>query len=276
MCLIFLGYCTPSTLQDAYLLFTDYNSINSMDLDGSDQQTVVSNVYNIHGMDYDILTNMVYWCEVDEGHIYRATIDSEGKELIVSGLINPEEVAVDWINRKLYWCDYGSDTIEYSNLDGSERIILLSTDIDQPRGLAVDPFFDYIYWTDWGDTPKIEKMTLSGRYRRVIVISNLLWPNCLTIDFMACRLYWVDAGYNTIETSDLEGIGRKILFSSPHPFGITVYNGILYWTDWTTESIVSANIDGDITAVTNLTDGLLRPSNIHVVHHSLQPGACKQ
>lgn len=244
-----------------------------MNLDGSNQRTVVPNLYNIHGLDFDILTNMVYWCEVDEGNIYRASIDCVGKELIVSGLVNPEEVAIDWINRKLYWCDFGNDTIEYSNLDGTSRKVLVSTDLVQPRGLAIDPFFGYIYWTDWGNNSKIEKMTLSGRNRHVIVVSNFTWPNCLTIDFTTCRLYWVDARLDRIETSDLEGNERRVLLSAPHPFGITVYNGILYWTDWTTRSVASVSIDDSATSQ-NLTNAT-RPSNIHVVHHSLQLGACK-
>ena len=225
-------------------------------------------------MDFDILTNMVYWCEVNEGTIYRASIDCDGKELVVSGLVNPEEVAIDWINRKLYWCDFRHDIIGYSSLDGTNQGLLVNSDLDQPRGLVIDPFFGHIYWTDWGANPKIEKITLSGRNRHVIVSFNLLWPNCLTIDFATRKLYWVDAGYDTVETSDLEGVGRKILFGSPHPFGITVFNSILYWTDWTNDSIVSADINGGTTK--NITNELLRPSNIHVVHYSVQPGACKQ
>ena len=271
------GDCTSisSTTQDAYVLFTDYNSIEKINLDGSDQQTVVSNVHNIHGMDYDIVTNMVYWCEVSEGNIYRADIGSEGRELIVSGLVNPEEVAIDWINRMLYWCDFGSNTIEYSKLDGSNRRLLLNTGLDQPRGLVIDPLSEQIYWTDWGVIPKIEKMALSGVNRHIIVNSGLYWPNGLTIDYVARRLYWVDAGFDRIETSDLEGNGRTVFLSVPHPFGIAVYNGILYWTDWITQSVASASADDNTTAY-NVTSELLRPSNIHVVHPSLQPRTCKQ
>ena len=233
-------------------------------------------MFNVHGMDIDILTNTVYWCEVDEGKIYRASIDCDGKELIVSGLVNPEEVAIDWINRKLYWCDFGTDTIEYSKLDGTNRKLLLNTNVDQPRGLAIDPFSGHIYWTDWGDHPKIEKMTLTGENRRTIVGSDLDWPNGLTIDFTTSKLYWVDASLDKVEVSDLEGRGRQILYSGrsvPHPFGIAVYNGKLYFTDWSYRAVTLGSTDGSAT-IRNLTYGI-RPSNIHVVHHSVQPGACK-
>ena len=271
-----------STTQDAYLLFTDYNSIQRVDLDGSDKRTVISNVFNIHGLDFDILTNTVYWCERDEGNIYRANIDSNGRELIVSGLSIPEEVAVDWINRKLYWSDSGTKTIQYSNLDGSDRrLLLINTNnqspifvIDKPRAVAIDPFSGHIYWTDWGVIPKIEKMTLDRRNRHIIISSYINQPNGLTIDYATLKLYWVDAFFDKIETSDLEGRGRRILLRVPHPYGITVHNGILYWTDWVTRLIASTSTD-DSTALRNITSLLSRPSNVHVVHYSTQPGACK-
>ena len=227
------------------------------------------------------MTNAVYWCERDEGNIYRANIDSNGRELIVSGLVAPEEVAVDWINRKLYWSDSGSKTIQYSNLDGSGRRLFLinipnqppAFVIDQPHALAIDPFSGHIYWTNWGRIPKIEKLTLSRRSRHIIISSNIVRPSGLTIDLTASKLYWVDTFLDKIEISDLEGRGRRILLRAPQPYGITVHNGILYWTDWTTRSVASTSVDGS-TALRNITFGNT-PSNVRVVHHLTQPGVCK-
>ena len=39
-----------------------------------------------------------------------------------------------------------------------------------------------IFWTDWGQTAKIEKAKTSGFGRQIIVTSGLGWPNGLTID----------------------------------------------------------------------------------------------
>ena len=142
--------CSPSVISNPYLLVADYNGIRRMNLNGTDRHTVISNLYNIHGLDFDILTNMLYWCDVDLGTIHRASIGGDGNELIISGLSRPEEVAVDWINRKLYWCDYGNNTIEYSDLDGSGRTVLVNTGLDQPRGMAIDPSSGHIYWSQDG------------------------------------------------------------------------------------------------------------------------------
>ena len=41
----------------------------------------------------------------------------------------------------------------------------------------------FLYFTDWGETPKIEKAGMDGSVRRVIVDTNLRWPNDVTIDY---------------------------------------------------------------------------------------------
>ena len=41
--------------------------------------------------------------------------------------------------------------------------------------------------------PKIERSSLTGSKRTVIVDSDLGWPNGLGIDYIENMLYWVDA-----------------------------------------------------------------------------------
>ena len=56
------------------------------------------------------------------------------------------------------------------------------------------------------------------------------FPNGLSIDYVAERLYWVDAKLDKIETSTLEGNNRVTLIQNvPHPFGLTVVSrNLLY------------------------------------------------
>ena len=68
----------------------------------------------------------------------------------------------------------------------------------------------FMYWTDWGDHPKIERAGLNGdpETRAAIVTEQLTWPNGLTIDYQERRLYWVDASQNYIHSTDLNGLDR--------------------------------------------------------------------
>lgn len=70
-----------------------------------------------------------------------------------------------------------------------------------------------IYWTDWGNTPRIEYANMDGSNRRVIADTHLFWPNGLTIDYAGRRMYWVDAKHHVIERADLDGRNRKAVIS---------------------------------------------------------------
>ena len=49
------------------------------------------------------------------------------------------------------------------------------------------------------------------------------WPNGLTIDYAAYRIYWADAKLDRIETADFEGNNRQVLIHNiPHPFGVAL------------------------------------------------------
>ena len=42
-----------------------------------------------------------------------------------------------------------------------------------------------MFWTDWGEMPKIEKSSMDGDpiTRSIVVKDNIYWPNGLTIDY---------------------------------------------------------------------------------------------
>ena len=51
----------------------------------------------------------------------------------------------------------------------------------------------YMFWTDWGKVPKIERANMDGRNRTMVVSSNLGWPNGLSVDHSTARIIWADA-----------------------------------------------------------------------------------
>ncbi|KAG8234143.1 hypothetical protein J437_LFUL007509 [Ladona fulva] len=103
-------------------------------------------------------------------------------------------------------------------------------------------FFRYLYWTEWGEKPKIERAYLDGSERRIVVSRDLGFPNGLALDYTAKHLYWADALKDRIETSDLRGQNRKKLVpEATHPFGLTQYGPHIYWTDWHRKSVERAD-----------------------------------
>lgn len=65
-----------------------------------------------------------------------------------------------------------------------------------------------MYWTDWGEIPKIERAGMDGTNRSMIIDSEIYWPNGLTLDYGQQKLYWADAKHSFIHRCNLDGSSR--------------------------------------------------------------------
>lgn len=185
---------------------------------------------------------------------------------------SPGGVALDWIHDLLFWTDSGTRRIEASTLNGKERAIIAANDLDKPRAIAVHPGEALIFWTDWGPSPKIEKAFMDGSGRKSVIIESLFWPNGLTIDYTTSRIYWADAKHNVIETALFDGSDRRKVITKglPHPFALTIFEDAIYWTDWHTKSISTAN-KATGAAYKTIHSNLHFPMDIHSFHSQRQP-----
>ena len=100
-----------------------------------------------------------------------------------------------------------------------------------------------MYWTDWGDHPKIERARLDGSHRVTLVNTSIVWPNGIAIDYLGSKIYWADAKLDKIEVMNLDGSNRRVVKDDnlPHIFSLTVLGDRLYWTDWRWRAILSVN-----------------------------------
>lgn len=64
--------------------------------------------------------------------------------------------------------------------------------------------FRFMYWTEWGGKPKIDRAAMDGSERTTLV-PNVGRANGLTIDYAKRRLYWTDLDTNLIESSNMLG-----------------------------------------------------------------------
>ena len=80
--------------------------------------------------------------------------------------------------RNLFWTDTTTDRIEVTKLDGSHRKVIISHGLDEPRDIALDLVFGYMYWSDWGAVPKIERAWLDGKLF-CSQLAYILFANCL-------------------------------------------------------------------------------------------------
>ena len=80
-----------------------------------------------------------------------------------------------------------------------------------------------MFWTDWGHKT-IQRATLNGKNIKILINDSLNYVNGLTIDYESDRIYWVEAAYDKIESSNLDGGDRSIVKEDGR------------WTHWSKET----------------------------------------
>jgi len=131
-----------------------------------------------------------------------------------------------------------------------------------------------MYWTDWGEIPKIERAWMDGapESRSIIIGDNIHWPNGLTLDYGESRIYWADAKFSFIHSCEFDGSDRRevVVGTLPHPFALTLFDDFLYWTDWQTQAIHSCNKNtgGDRKVI---HEDIYSPLDVQVFHPNRQP-----
>jgi len=104
-----------------------------------------------------------------------------------------------------------------------------------------------MYWTDWGERPRIERGGMDGDLstrQTLIDDSQLYWPNGLTIDFVEWRIYWTDVKLKYIHSARLDGSDRRVVIAAgslPHPVTLTLHADSIYWSDWQINAIYVAS-----------------------------------
>lgn len=71
--------------------------------------------------------------------IHEASDPSQQVPLVDSHLHTPVGLALDWLQHNLYWTDSGDKSISVASVDATKRRALISTDLSEPRSIALDP-----------------------------------------------------------------------------------------------------------------------------------------
>jgi len=263
-----------------FVLELNAGRIYSMNTDGSDRKIVVSDCHWPDGIVVDVDAGHIYWTNMgvpnlDDGSIERADIDGKNRRIIVAQghTHTPKQLILDKKGGKLYWCDREGMRVMRCNIDGSQLETLIEAgrgDADRgdqtrwPVGLAIDPKFGHIYWTQKGpDNAGLGRIyranveipagqTATTRSDIEIFFDGLPEPIDIELDHKNRVLYWTDRGdpllVNTatrasidnkpaepeiVVTHLMEGIGIALDVPNDHMF-VTDFAGSIY----------SARLDG--------------------------------
>ena len=262
-----------------FVLELNAGRIHTMNTDGSDQKTIVTDCRNCDGIVVDIEAGHIYWTNMgvpnlNDGSIERADLDGKNRRVIVPQGVTftPKQIHLEKKDGKLYWCDREGMRVMRANLDGSDVETLVETgrgDMDrrdQTRwcvGITIDPKLGKIYWTQKGptkgglgrlcraniDVPKGESPT--NRSDIEVLFDQLPEPIDLELDLKNRVLYWTDRGDpprgNTVNRTpiDKKAVPEILITHLMEGIGIAldVPGNRMFVTDFA-GSLYSADLDG--------------------------------
>ncbi|CAH1173635.1 unnamed protein product [Phaedon cochleariae] len=238
--------------------------------------TLVKNYTFIAAIDFHYDLGKVFWVDHENETIFGIDYKDgtvKNKVEIVNDVLTPDGLACDWVTNKLYWTDSETKLIEVATIEGKYRKVLFWTDLDQPRAIALAPREGFMFWTDWGDSPKIERAGMDGdpSTRKVLVSEDKInWPNGLAVDYETNTVYWVDGTLKFIKKMDFNGKNlTKVLDKGlVHPYALTKFQSKFYWTDWNTGGIYVYDTDHK---EPNEFISSTHPTGIRVWDESMQP-----
>ncbi|XP_063907736.1 sortilin-related receptor-like isoform X3 [Zophobas morio] len=248
--------CPFSEVQD-FLLLSQKKNIRRYNLITRKLELLlVKKLGNVVAFDFDMKSNCFYWGDIIFKTIERQCLNGSKPEILVStDLVNVEGMALDWMSNNLYFVLGKSSKIELIRTDTNHsgrmrRTVLGPNDLQKPRGIALHPKAGYMFWTDWAyANASIGRADLDGKnIKKLFGAERVKWPNGITVDYIAERIYWVDAAFDYIANSDLHGdFFEYVIYKDKavaQPFSIAVFKTKMYWTDWRNRAMFSADKDG--------------------------------
>jgi hypothetical protein len=262
-----------------FVLELSGDRIHSMNPDGSDRKTIVTDCHLPDGIVVDAQAGHIYWTNMgipnlDDGSIERAGLDGKNRKVIVpQGITHtPKQLHLDKENGKLYWGDREGMRVMRANLDGSQAETLVETGRgdkdrhDETRwcvGITIDPKLGKIYWTQKGATkgglgricranieiPKGESP--AKRSDIEVLFDHLPEPVDLELDLVNRVLYWTDRGDpprgNTVNCTPIDKKAAPEILIKHLLEGIGIALDVpgnrMFVTDFA-GSVYSADLDG--------------------------------
>ena len=129
--------------------------------------------------------------------------------------------------------------------------------LQRPRDITLDSSQGLLFWTHSAGfrfnqasnqqqptSGILERSSLDGSRRTVLIAGDRSVPRALTLDYQAHRLYFCDANQKQIESIDYDGNNRRLILKAVQPYALTLHSGLLYYTDYHAKRLQRVKLDG--------------------------------
>jgi hypothetical protein len=182
----------------------------------------------------------IYWTNRGAGLVERADFSGINRTTVrASAGTNVRGLAIDPAANHIYYADNGADLLYRMNLDGSDRIVILTVGPSAfPADLRLDPAAGHLYYCDQ-QKAHLRRVNMDGSNPVTLHGSTVHQPYYLDLDPVARKIYWGDFDGVTANTGNVfrmnfDGSGLEtVVTGNLETRGVCVdpANGQLYWVN---------------------------------------------
>ncbi len=186
----------------------------------------------------------------DDGFIKRVNADGSGLVTLLPIGGGLRGLAVNAAGGKMYWCDVNNFVIRRANLDGTGQEDIVTSGLQFPSVIKVDPPGGKVYWGDQL-AEGIERADLDGSNREPVV--STAFHRGIAIDAANGKIYWtrdITMFRGDIRRANFDGTSQQIVVSTllpefkPSAIALDIPGGKIYWTDYVVDVVQRSNLDG--------------------------------
>ncbi|XP_038606813.1 low-density lipoprotein receptor-related protein 1B [Tachyglossus aculeatus] len=247
---------------DGYLLYSGRTVLKSIHLSDENNLNAPVRPYenpqffrNVIALAFDYSprgtgSNRIFFSDAHFGNIQLISDNWDGRQIIVENVGSVEGLAYHRGWDALYWTSSTTSSITRHTVDQRrpgafrrEAVITMAQD-DHPHVLALDECQNLMFWTNWNEQhPSVMRSSLAGSGAQVVIGTDILTPNGLTVDHRAEKLYFADGSLGKIERCEYDGSQRYVIVKSgPGTFlSLAVSGNYIFWSDWVRRAILRSN-----------------------------------
>ena len=147
------------------------------------------------------ITQKLYWCDTILSTIEYSDFDGGNRQALLQNINGMETIALDPCSNDIYWVSKGSTYVIYKmKLDGTEKRVIVSSDLAAPNSLAIDFISSKLYWTDGS---KLQRSNFEGGDRSTVYTTEV--RRATGISFYNKTLYWAEWKHRSVKTCTVDG-----------------------------------------------------------------------
>lgn len=207
----------------------------------------------------------LYVADSGANKIFRIALDGSGASVFLdnAAVQSPEGVTLIESKNRIYWTEPASSLVGIGDLQGN---FLASYNISSGTGTPTDINSDTggnkLYWSESGNFSSVQRYNLNTSVEdSFFTLPNATGVQGITVDDESGDVYFADGYLLSIKKKSADGTTTSTIFSGIQggPFydvAISHVLGKVYWIEYGSTRIQSANLDGTSATATTLVSNV--------------------